>query len=111
LIIGFGLDGKATSSVQLYKQNSAWGKHHGSRLDGAQACATGHEARQGFFLCNLERERIPFYSLVAAKLVNRKSATGQRLEHPSMVVGAYSSGGSFKNSSDDGDNGRGSSPK
>jgi hypothetical protein len=38
--------------------------------EGAQARAMGHEARQSFYLCNLEEEGVSFYSLSVKKMIH-----------------------------------------
>jgi hypothetical protein len=38
--------------------------------EGTQARAMGHEARQSFYLCNLEEEGVSFYSLSVKKMIH-----------------------------------------
>jgi hypothetical protein len=70
-VVGFGLDSRVASSLfQRCEQNRAWGKCHRCRLDGVQTHTTGNGARQGFFLHDLEGEKISFYSLFAEKMIH-----------------------------------------
>jgi hypothetical protein len=39
--------------------------------EGAQARTMGHEARQSFYLCNLEEKGVSFYSLLAKQMIHR----------------------------------------
>jgi hypothetical protein len=72
------------------KQSSR--KHHGRWHGGAQAQATGHETKQGFFLHDLVEEGIPFYSAAAVKSVEERPVTRRWLRHSRMAAGvAFSS--------------------
>jgi hypothetical protein len=61
--------------------------HHGRRLEGDQARATGHQIRRGFFLHDLGDERNPICPLIMVETTEKKPAMRKRLGRPSTAVG------------------------
>jgi hypothetical protein len=91
-VVGFGLDSAGTSSSLVHSAETEHGRRHGRRLGWAQAPATVHETKQGFFLHDLGYERNSFCELTAVKTEHGKLTTGRRLGRSSTVVGMTSSG-------------------
>jgi hypothetical protein len=65
-------------------------KRHGRWLGGAQAHATGHGARQGFSLRDLEVERDSFCRLTVAEMAHWRWATTVWLGRSRSTSAAYS---------------------
>jgi hypothetical protein len=86
--MGGRLGGGFFDSTKRAKESS--GRHHGRRHGGAQAQATRHETKQGFFLRDLEGKGILFCFLSAAETIERRSATRRRLGRPSTAAGTAS---------------------
>jgi hypothetical protein len=79
-----------TLSSSVRSAETEHGRRHGWRLGRAQAPATVHETKQGFFLRNLGYERNSFCELTAVKTDHGKLATGRRLGRSSTAVGMAS---------------------
>jgi hypothetical protein len=69
-----------------------WGKLHCRRQGEALAHHLGLQTLNRLHLHGLDYGRIPSYSLVAAKMVERRLATWRRLRHTATVT-AVASGG------------------
>jgi hypothetical protein len=79
MAVSFGLDGVGTSSSLVRSAETEHGRRHGRRLGRAQAPATMHETKEGFFLRDLGCERNSFCELTVVKMDHEKLAMGRWL--------------------------------
>jgi hypothetical protein len=90
--VGYTWMATGTSPSSVSSGQSGAPGCHGCWLERAQAWATVHHLRQGFFLRDLCDKSNPICPLTMVETTEGKPTTRERLGRPSMVVGTTSGG-------------------